>query len=160
MIPVHLSPVLETLRTLPNVVEPWFRKIPADQIDLRRLPEAWTLREHLYHIAGVQPMLLGRMHLLAEDPKPVIRPYFPQNEPALAERYPSVDEAFRQYRDLRSQQMDFLNSVPEAAWTRPGEHPEYSAYDLELVVHHLVFHEYWHFYRTEELWLTRPEYLA
>jgi len=53
-----------------------------------------------------------------------------------------------------------LASLPAEAWTKPAEHPEYERYDLGLVVHHLVFHEYWHFYRTEELWLTRPEFLS
>jgi len=152
--------VLTTLRTLPDVVEPWFRSIPADRLDLRRTPEAWTLREHLYHVAAVQGMLLGRMRLLRDEPSPKVVPYFPQNEPALADRYPSVDAAFAEYRTRRSEQMALLEAVDDGVWSKPAEHPEYDRYDLRLVVHHLIFHEYWHFYRTEELWLTRPEYLA
>ncbi len=154
------SVVLETLRTLPQVVEPWFRAIPADRLDLRRTTEAWTLREHLYHVAAVQTMLLGRMRLLRDDPRPVVVPYFPQNEPALGDRYPSVDAAFGEYRRLRVEQMSLLESVDPEIWDKPAEHPEYERYDLGLVVHHLVFHEYWHFYRTEELWLTRDGYLS
>lgn len=154
-----LAPVLETLRTLPDVVEPWFRSIPSDRLDLRRTADAWTLREHLYHVAAVQPMLLGRMRTLISDDHPVITPYFPQNEPALAERYPSVDTAFAEYRRLRIEQMDVLRAAPSEAWDNPAQHAEYEQYNLRLVVHHLVFHEYWHFYRTEELWLTRNGYL-
>lgn len=154
------SPVLETLRTLPQVVEPWFRAIPSDRLDLRRTSEAWTLREHLYHVAAVQTMLLGRMRLLRDDPRPVVVPYFPQNEPALGDRYPSVDAAFGEYRRLRVEQMALLDSVDLEIWDKPAEHPEYERYDLGLVVHHLVFHEYWHFYRAEELWLTRDGYLS
>lgn len=154
------SPLLETLRTLPAVVEPWFRAIPVDRLDLRRTAEAWTLREHLYHVAAVQPMLLGRMNLLRDEAHPVIVPYFPQNEPALADRYPSVDAAFDAYRRLRVEQLTLLESVPDAVWSKAATHPEYERYDLGLVVHHLVFHEYWHFYRTEELWLTRDDYLS
>lgn len=153
-------PVFETLRTLPDVVEPWFRSIPTDRLDLRRTADAWTLREHLYHVAAVQSMLLGRMRLLRDNPRPVIVPYFPQNEPALADRYLSVDAAFAEYRSRRLEQMDVLLAVPESVWAREAEHPEYERYDLGLVVHHLVFHEYWHFYRTEELWLTRDGYLS
>jgi len=155
-----LTPVLETLRTLPAVVEPWFRAIPADRLDLRRTPDAWTLREHLYHVARVQGMLTGRMRLLRDQERPVIAPYFPQNEAGLAEAFPSVDAAFDEYRTRRREQMDLLAGVGPEVWTKAAVHPEYERYDLGLVVHHLVFHEYWHFYRTEELWLTRDGYLS
>jgi uncharacterized damage-inducible protein DinB len=151
---------LDALRNLPAVVEPYFRSIPPDRLDLRRTPEAWTLREHLYHVAAVQGMLLGRMTLLRDDPQPVVVPYFPQNEPALADRYPSVDAAFAEYRTRRLEQLALLEALAPEQWSKPAQHPEYERYDLSLVVHHLVFHEYWHFYRIEELWLTRDGYLA
>jgi uncharacterized damage-inducible protein DinB len=151
---------LDALRNLPAVVEPYFRSIPPDRLDLRRTPEAWTLREHLYHVAAVQGMLLGRMTLLRDDPQPVVVPYFPQNEPALADRYPSVDAAFTEYRTRRLEQLALLEALAPEQWSKPAQHPEYERYDLSLVVHHLVFHEYWHFYRIEELWLTRDGYLA
>ena len=155
-----LAATLQTLRDLPDVVESYFRAIPADRLDLRRTAEAWTLREHLYHVAAVQSMLLGRMKLLRDDPKPVVVPYFPQNEPALADRYPSMDAAFAEYRARRLEQMALLGALTPEVWTRPAVHPEYERYDLTLVVHHLVFHEYWHFYRIEELWLTRDGFLS
>ena len=151
---------LQTLRDLPAVVEPYFRSIPVDKIDLRRTADAWTLREHLYHVAKVQAMLLGRMKLLRDDPNPVIVPYFPQNEPALADQFTSVDGALSEYRTRRSEQMTLLEALSPEQWSKPGVHPEYERYDLALVVHHLVFHEYWHFYRIEELWLTRDGYLS
>ena len=150
---------LETLRTLPEIVESWFRAIPPLRLDIRRKPDAWTLREHLYHVAGVQRMLLGRMVLLRDMPKPEVVPYFPQNEPALAERFPSVDAAFAEYHTRRAEQLALLRDVDGALWNKPALHPEYERYDLGLLVHHMIFHEYWHFYRMEELWLTRDEFL-
>jgi hypothetical protein len=147
-----LAATIETLRTLPEVVESWFRAISAARLDIRRKPSAWTLREHLYHVAGVQRMLLGRMVLLRDSPKPEVVPYFPQSERALADRFPSVDAAFAEYHTRRGEQMALLQSVDNSVWSKPALHPEYERYDLGLVVHHMVFHEYWHFYRMEELW--------
>lgn len=100
------------------------------------------------------------MQTLRDDPSPDITPFFPQNEPALAEKFPSVGEAFAEYRTRRAEQMTLLDHLSPEQWSKPGVHPEYQRYDLGLVVHHLVFHEYWHFYRVEELWLTRDEYLS
>jgi uncharacterized damage-inducible protein DinB len=154
-----LAAALETLRTLPDVVESWFRAIPPARLDVRRKPDAWTLREHLYHVAGVQQMLMGRILLLRDSPNPEIVPYFPQNQPALAERFPSVDAAFADYHTRRAEQMALLQAVDDTVWNKPAVHPEYERYDLGLLVHHMVFHDYWHFYRMEELWLTRDEYL-
>jgi len=154
------SVVLETLRSLPDVVEPWFRAIPENNLDRRRTAGAWTLREHLYHVAAVQAMLLDRMKRLRDEAHAVITPYFPQNEPALADRYPSVDAAFVEYRTRRAEQMTLLSGLSPDDWSRPAEHPEYELYNLGLVVHHLIFHEYWHLYRTEELWLTKDGYLS
>jgi len=151
---------LQTFRDLPSVVEPYFRAIPHDRLDVRRGPDAWTLREHLYHVSGTQKMLLARMTLLRDDPSPVIKPYFPQDEPSLADKFPSVDAAFAEYRGLRADQLKLLQALSPEQWSKPGVHPEYQRYDLKLVVHHIVFHEYWHFYRIEELWLTNDEYLS
>lgn len=155
-----LPALLTSLRDLPAIVEAYVDRIPADRLDLRRTPEAWTLREHVYHIAGVQALLLGRMTLLRDAPEPEVVPYFPQDEPALADKFPSLEAAFAEYRSRRGEQLAVLASVKPADWTKPARHPEYEQYNLELVVHHLVFHEYWHAYRIEELWLTRDAYLT
>ena len=151
---------LQTLKELPAVVEAYFRTIPVDRLDQRRTADAWTLREHLYHVAAVQAMLLGRMKLLRDDPNPVVVPYFPQDEPALAHRFLSVDAALAEYKSRRAEQVTLLEALSPEAWTRPAVHPQYERYDLGLVVHHIVFHDYWHFYRIEELWLTRDGYLS
>ena len=33
-------------------------------------------------------------------------------------------------------------------------------YNFEIVLNHILFHDYWHMYRIEELWLTKDEYLS
>jgi hypothetical protein len=104
-------------------------------------------------------MLMGRMLLLRDSPNPEIVPYFPKNEPALAERFPSVDAAFAEYRTRRAEQLALLHTMDDVVWNKPALHAEYERYDLGILVHHMAFHDYWHFYRMEELWLTRDEYL-
>jgi hypothetical protein len=70
-----------------------------------------------------------------------------------------VEAAFTEYRTRRLEQMALLQSVDSAVWNKPALHPEYERYDLALLVNHMVFHEYSHFYRMEELWLTRDDFL-
>ena len=129
-------------------------------LDRRRGPDVWTIREHLYHIAGVQMLLLGRMKTIRDVPSPVIEPYFPQNEEKLDRRYGSLREALSEYERLRGEQVRLVRSCSPEELERCAEHKEYTRYTIPVIVRHMIFHEYWHMYRIEELWLTRDEYFG
>ena len=47
------------LEGLPRIIKDYAARIPEDELDIKRSREAWTIREHLYHIAGVQQMFHG-----------------------------------------------------------------------------------------------------
>ncbi len=152
--------LLDTLRSLPEVVSSYFENISAQALDLKRLPTAWTIREHLYHICGIQDMLLGRLELLLREPKAVITPYFPDKETEKRNQFTSVEQALTHYREARTAQLAVYKSAGDGVFSREAEHPEYQQYSMGVLLHHMVFHEYWHLYRIEELWLTRDEYLT
>ncbi len=148
------------LGAIPSIVASYVANVPEGDLDARRAPDAWTVREHVYHIAGVQKMLTGRIGTVATEPNPVIVPYFPQNEPAIGDLYPSVESALADYARNRAEQIALLASIPDGAFEKRAEHPEYREYSLPVILNHMVFHEYWHMYRIEELWLTREEYFG
>ncbi|MEJ2663973.1 MAG: hypothetical protein P8107_08005 [Spirochaetia bacterium] len=70
----------------------------------------------------------------------------------------SLKQAFSVYFDLRTKQIALAQSLTPAELSRQARHPEYEEYSIVVLLHHMVFHEYWHMYRVEELWLTRDEY--
>ncbi|MBN1533768.1 MAG: DinB family protein [Spirochaetes bacterium] len=151
---------LEALRGIPGIIGRYAAAIPEGDLDVRRSDDAWTVREHLYHIADVQEMLLGRMRTIIEQDEPVIEPFFPQGDPGIAAKYGSVREAMEAYRDCRERQLRLLESAPPEAMRREAAHRAYRHYSLPVLVTHMLFHEYWHMYRIEELWLTRDEYFS
>jgi len=152
--------LLSALSSLPNIASNYFENIPEESLDVRRLPTAWTIREHLYHIAGIQAMLLARLDLMYREPQPVIVPYFPDKETEKLSQWTSASEALARYRELRAAQLAVFEKSTDEVFSRPARHAEYQDYSMGVLLHHMVFHEYWHLYRIEELWLTKDEYLT
>jgi uncharacterized damage-inducible protein DinB len=150
--------LIETLVSLPEIVADYYAAIPEGELDGLRSAEAWSLRQHLYHIVGVQEMLLGRLTTMRTEARPVITPYFPDKDAEARNQFASVSQALARYREVRAQQVEVLRACTEADFAKPATHPEYKAYSIALLVNHMVFHEYWHLYRVEELWLTKDEY--
>ena len=149
---------LSTFESLPSIVSSYAADIPVPDLDRRRSADAWTVREHLYHLCDVQPLLLGRMELIRDTERPVIEPYFPENEKDMAEKFSSIDAALAAYAAFRLKQLELIRGCSAEQLSRNAEHREYTRYSIPLIVRHMIFHEYWHMYRIEELWLTRDEY--
>jgi hypothetical protein len=64
----------------PRIFEAFVADIPADMLDISRRSGFWTLRDHITHLADVQPMLHDRIVLFRDSESPEIVPYFPDEE--------------------------------------------------------------------------------
>jgi hypothetical protein len=152
--------LIDTFEKLPGIVADYVARIPdADRIRSRG-EGIWPVKEHIYHIAGVQEMLYGRMVLIRDRENPVITPYFPQNEGDRGEKFPSVEKALAHYAEYRKKQLTLIGELRTADLEREARHEEYTQYTIPLLINHMVFHEYWHMYRIEEIWLTRDGFFA
>ena len=151
--------LVRTLRDVPAQLAGFFDSIPASDLEVVRRPGAWSILEHLNHLADVQPMLLGRLQQFVDEEHPVITPYFPAEDPGRTITR-SVTDSLRVHRETRSRQVDLVEAVSDDIWARNAEHPEYTAYSFRILVRHILMHDYWHLYRMEELALTRDAYLT
>ena len=149
---------LSTFEFLPSIVASYTADLGDENLDRRRSADAWTIREHLYHICDVQPLLIGRMELMRDTVSPVIEPYFPENEVSMSLKFPSVGAAMESYAALRARQLGLVKGCTDDILSRSAVHKEYTNYSIPMLVRHMIFHEYWHMYRIEELLLTRDGY--
>ena len=147
--------LLSTFHELPEIIETYFKNIPEALLDKKRNETSWTIREHLYHIVGVQEMLYQRILKIRDEENPVITPYFPENEPERAELYKSIEDAFLCYKEIRERQLLLIRQIKEPDFYKEAAHGEYVKYNIPIIMNHMIFHEYWHMYRIEELWLTK-----
>jgi uncharacterized damage-inducible protein DinB len=154
--------LLGGLRQASEVLAQFVQTIPADQLDLRRGENFWTIAEHVSHLAQVQPMLLERLERFVKEEHPQFVPYIPgddEHEPDSPARM-NMDDALAQFADYRDQQTVLIKNVGERVWQKEATHPEYEHYSFHILVRHLLMHDYWHMYRMEELWLTKDAYLT
>lgn len=150
--------LVSTLENIPEIIETYVSNIPKERLDVKRNAEAWTIREHVYHVASVQKMLYKRIELIRTEKNPVITPFFPEKQVAIGEFYDSPEAAFEEYRAERKRQVALIASLCDADFQNEATHGEYVRYNIPIILNHMVFHEYWHMYRIEELWLTKDEY--
>ena len=142
---------------LPYIIEDYLAQIPAIDLTRRRNPDTWTIEEHVFHIAGVQKMLLDRIKTVKENTDPVIEPYFPDQDKGLL-LYQNIGDALEEYKKYRIEQIKLIEKCSKNELSKSALHKEYNRYTIPIIVNHMVFHEYWHMYRIEEIWLTKDEY--
>lgn len=150
---------LITLKNIPEIINSFISRINESDFDRKLNPESWTIREHLYHICGVQKMLLKRIETIKNDIDPVIEPYFPQNDNSIGSKYDSISAALIEYKTLRNYQIELIESCSEEELLKEALHKEYKKYNIPIIVTHMIFHEYWHMYRIEELFLTSDDFI-
>ena len=156
------SELLAGLGQVPLILSQFVECIPEDKIDLRRGEDFWTIAEHVCHLAEVQPMLLERIERFIKEEHPEFVPYIPgddEDEPD-APAWMSMDDALAQFADYRGKQIALLKSAEGHVWQKNATHPEFDQYSFNILVRHLLMHDYWHMYRMEELWLTKEAHLT
>ncbi len=154
----EIRTIVETLKNIPAVICDYVLNIPVEALDARRGPDAWSIRQHVTHIADVQPMLYDRIHTIKNSRDPVIRPYFPSEGGRELDKIIPLKDVLASYRDMRQKQVYLIDGLTGEQLARKAVHPEYRDYGIPILLNHMIFHEYWHMYRIEELWLTRDEF--
>lgn len=72
--------------------------------------------------------------------------------------YKSLDDAFIEYKVERKNQIDLFNNLTDVDFCNEASHGEYIRYNIPIIMNHMIYHEYWHMYRIEDIWLTKDEY--
>ncbi|CAD7844287.1 MAG: hypothetical protein [Olavius algarvensis Delta 4 endosymbiont] len=154
--------LLDGLAQAVTILTEFVATIPADKLDVRRGDGFWTIKEHVSHLADVQPMLLERLQRFAAEASPEFVPFIPDDDDEADSGPPNMptDTALKQFADFRRQQLDLLKTTDERTWQKTATHPEYAQYAFYILVRHILMHDHWHMYRMEELWLTRDEFLT
>ncbi len=162
MPPETFAQLLQALAATPALLEDMISRIPASRLHAHRIPGQWCIHAQAVHIAGVQPMLFGRLERFLKEGHPTFTPYIPDRDaadPEAALLRIDLPKALREFHEWRRKTLDFAAQAPEGFWEREAKHPEYDRYTPGILLRHMLMHEHLHMYRIETLWLTRDEYL-
>ncbi len=146
--------LINFLEKTPSILRGLMAELPEAVLKERRIPGKWSAHEHACHIARVQTIQNGRLKRFLTEERPVFAPYVPgkstpEDELMMMDLSGALD-------DFAASRAEFIAGLRGAKdWEKTGEHPEYDAYSLAFMARHVLFHDYVHMYRIEELGFTR-----
>lgn len=114
----------------------------------------WSVREHLSHLAAVQPVQIERIKAFLEKEKPEVVPYYPGQETKKTSA--DIDSLYAEFCRDRDIQLEMVRSADDGVFRKEAVHPGYVKYSFEILLRHLVMHDQFHFYRIEDIGLAKP----
>ncbi len=152
--------LIESLNNSIKVITDYLILIPEKDLDIIRQKGFWSIRQHVIHLVYTQTILYDRILKIKNEENPIITPYFPEKDKIDETKYNSISEALDAFKDLRLKQLRLINQFTDQDIKKKAEHDEYKYYNIEIILNHILFHDYWHMYRIEQLWLTKEKYLV
>lgn len=116
---------LHILRTLPGRLREAVAGLNDAQLDTPYREGGWTIRQVAHHLADSHMHAYLRMKLMVNEEHPTIKPYdqnaWSANTDALRG---SIAASLDLLDGLHRRWADFLEQLPESAWSRGALHPE------------------------------------
>jgi len=119
-----------------------------ESLSRHTVPGKWSLKELLCHITRVQRVFDARLDALLSEDNPQIAYYGPEGDilfEEMADR--TAAETLDEFLAEREQLLARLEKLGPADWHRPGRHPEFANYDVNLQMDYLAHHEAHHVYQ-------------
>jgi len=156
-----IEALIAGLKLSPRLLSEFVGEIPPDKLEARRRRDAWTIRQHVNHLAEVQPMLFERLRRFRDEPAPDFTPFAPNPEGAESGvGQGTMREALEEFRVWRERQIELIHAFRPEVYRKLAHHPEYEIYTPGILIRHILSHDHWHMHRMEELWLVHDEYLT
>jgi hypothetical protein len=116
-------------------------------LDARPLPEEWSARENLVHLARHHAVFLERLRRLLLEDRPALGRYRAEDDPEWpAWATLSPEEVLRRVRSLRAELVALVRSLSPAASARTGLHPTFGEMDVAGWLEFFLLHEAHHLY--------------
>jgi len=116
---------LRTLRELPAKLRATVAGLNDAQLDTPYREGGWTVRQVVHHLADSHMHAYLRMKLMVNEDHPTIKPYDQNIWAANADATRgAIGSSLDLLDGLHRRWADFLEQLPEGAWSRGGLHPE------------------------------------
>ncbi len=123
------------LRDLPRHLREVVSGLQDMQLDTPYRVGGWTVRQVVHHLADSHMHAYLRMRFIVTEDHPVIKPYDQDRWATLADAAGGPLEPSLVILDgLHDRWVQFLESLPEAAWTRSALHPERGEVTLQSML--------------------------
>jgi hypothetical protein len=157
----EINSICESLKKSPLFLENLILNYSEVDLKTRRIENKWTAHEHACHVCvGEKFAFHKRVELFLNENNPIIKPISGDDFPDNYYYNMKINDCLNEFHKLRDKTVSLIVGREDNFWNLEGSHPEYFKYTPKIMIQHLLMHDYWHFYRIEELLLTRDEYIA
>jgi hypothetical protein len=118
---------------------------PEENLSARPLPDKWTAREIVHHLADSESISAQRLRKLLTEERPIIQGY-DQERYAVLLRYNERElaPALEAFRAARATTTQLLSKMTTADWEREGWHTESGRYTAETWLQIYAAHAHGH----------------
>lgn len=148
----EIQSVLAILEGAPALLRSSVEAIPETLRKRRPRPDRWSVHEHVVHLASIHPVMAMRMERMLAEEHPRLESWTPTPEDIQG---PLLDadlgEALERYQREREAIVGRLRTLPEEAWARTADHPDFAEFSILTLFRQLAVHDGLHLYRIEQL---------
>jgi hypothetical protein len=154
--PSPLQPPVSLLEKTPTILEVLLRDVPPEVLDWKPAPERWSISEVMSHMLVIEHLYGERAKRIVVDEKPVLIKYVPPDESQVRKKV--AGQSLDEFAALRRAHTFFWGSIPSAAGSRIGVHPEMGAITLSQMLNELANHDLGHLRQIAELYRANAFY--
>jgi DinB superfamily len=132
--------LLCNLRSLPNELEDLLQDLDEETLRWRPIPNKWSIKEIMCHLRDMErEAYLARYQRIIGEEQPWLQ-YIDQDRLAYERDYINQDarQALEEFKSLRNETIQTLDSVPPEAWSRSGIHETDGPLNIEQLTHRQI----------------------
>ena len=108
-------------------------------------PDGWNILEIMCHVRDYQEIFFGRIKQIINEDNPTFKVYDEIAREALVidndYANQNLRETYDEYAATRQKLIEFLSSLTEDQWQRPGIHPMIGNVDITVPIFHTIIHD-------------------
>lgn len=127
--------LIDAIRQLPARLAALVAPLSPEQLTTPYLPGEWTVAQNVHHLLDSHLNSYVRCKLIRTEDRPTLRPYDQDAWAALPDGSAAdLADSLAALAGLHARWARFWEELPEAAWARPGHHPESGEVTLESLL--------------------------
>jgi hypothetical protein len=151
-----IQPSVSLLEKTPAILEILLRDVPQELLHWKPAPDRWSIAEVLAHLAAIELLHESRARRIVREDEPALTKYVAPEESEVQKK--SASEQLELFATLRRAFVFYLHSVPSAAGSRAGHHPEMGRITLAQMLNELANHDLGHLRQIAELYRAHAFY--
>ena len=138
---MEISGLIDNYVAGPQALRDAIAGMSPEQIDAAPVPDKWSTRQVICHLADFEPVYADRMkHVIAEDQPPFAGGFHQQFADHLAYDQRDIEEEIKLMEVTRSQMARILRSLPAEALERTGIHSVDGPMTLRTLLERITGH--------------------